>query len=435
MTSNRYQNDLITVDSFLNSEYDGVFYLGHASIIAKISGKNFLFDYVKDDFPYGDRWRFFPPLIQDIPLNRIDGIFVSHMHQDHFDSTFLTRDDIDCQIYVIGWRDSFEEVMDRHGIKRINIPAQKKFEIAPGVYVFGFMHQDNGVDASCCIGNLNFSVYHGNDNYLTNELLQGRDPEFFDIDVACIPYAYINWYPQLLENLSNEEKSCESKRLTELYFEYAIEQANQLNAKQVIPFGANLIYRDSARSPLNSECKTPLDFEYYVRGKMGKGQAQRVKAIFGGDSITKESGVLVIRSADLYDSETYRTQMQVFLDASNSPLESKTAIKLDELDFLPSIKIKTPTPYEHYVCVQLVGREIGVMINTADSSVAALNIEYLIKNCFDYHVINISNQDLFFKWVEGKIRMEEIIGSREFSIYRRPNTYDKHVLFIATTQL
>jgi L-ascorbate metabolism protein UlaG (beta-lactamase superfamily) len=252
----RKSNAQVSLDDFLRQGEDGVFYVGHASIVVRINGYNFLFDFVRDGAPYGDKWKFFPALIQSIPMKKIHGIFVSHIHQDHFDQKFLSSDEISCPVYIIEGRPAFEIALSHLGIYYTRLQAGKKIQIASDVYVYGIHHQSNGIDASCCIGNDNFSLYHGNDNYLENELLYRLKAAFPVIDVACIPYAYINWYPQLLDNLSKTEKSSESYRLCNFYFEYAITQAKVLNAKQVIPFGANLVYADDAYSPLNLECKT-----------------------------------------------------------------------------------------------------------------------------------------------------------------------------------
>jgi L-ascorbate metabolism protein UlaG (beta-lactamase superfamily) len=425
---------LISIDDFLDIEKDGVFYTGHASIIARINRKNFLFDFVKDNMPYGDRWRFFPSMTESVPMEKIDGVFVSHMHQDHFDPLFLKSHEIRCPIYVIEGRSSFKDALNRYNIDHVNIPAGKKTEISPGVYVYGLHHQSNGIDASCCIGNRNFSVYHGNDNYLDNEILNSIDSEFSNIDVACIPYAYINWYPQLLDNLTDEEKERESERLCDLYFEYAIAQANKLNATQVVPFGANLVYKDSARSPLNLECKTPLEFEEYVRKNRGNKEGLRFKAIFSGDSIIKHQEELSINSADIYDPKTYRDKMQEFLAEiskndlliKNNPLKSTS---------LPLVKIETPTSYVHFVCVRLDESEDGVMINTKTSEVEKLNLQFLNSNNFDYHLFNIKTPDIYWGWINGNLKIEEIIGSREFSVTRQPNIYNKEVFYIANTQL
>ncbi len=433
---NKYSNEIISIEEFLELDGNGLYYTGHASIITRINGKNFLFDYVKDSFPYGDKWRFFPALIDKIPMDKINGIFVSHVHQDHFDPIFLSSDEIHCPIYVIEGRSSFKDALNRHSIKYVNIPAGTKYEIAPGVYVNGFMHQSNGVDASCCIGNSNFSVYHGNDNYLATDILQSRDPEFSNIDVACLPYAYINWYPQLLDNLSIEEKNNESERLCNFYYEYAIEQAKQLNAKQVIPFGANLVYKDSARSALNMECKTPLDFESYLRKTRGSDQALKFKALFGGDAILKDQDSLVIKSEDLFNEQTYRDEMQEFLSTlinEEKPHECKNANQ--QLSSLPNLEIKTPTNYDHYICVCDGESKKGVMINTKNSEIAELDHNYLESNSFEYHLIKIKKPTLYQEWLTERVTIEEIIGSREFTILRTPNIYNRDVLRILTTQI
>lgn len=433
---NHYSNDVISIEKFLELDQNGLFYTGHASIITRINGYNFLFDYVKDSFPYGDKWRFFPALIDRIPMSKIDGIFVSHVHQDHFDPIFLSGDEIHCPIYVLEGRTSFEDTLNLHGIKYINIPVGVKYEIAPDIYVNGFMHQSNGVDASCCIGNRNFSVYHGNDNYLDTDILKSRDPEFSNIDVACLPYAYINWYPQLLDNLSIEEKRNESERLCNFYYEYAIEQAKQLNAKQVIPFGANLVYKDSARSILNMECKTPLDFEAYLRRTRGSDEALKFKALFVGDSILKDQSSLIIKSADFFNEQTYRDQMEDFLSSlTNEEKPHETKNKNQQPLSLPNLEIKTPTNYDHYICVCDAESEKGVMINTKNSKTAEFDLNYLESNNCQYHLINIKNSTLYLNWLTNRSTIEEIIGTRELSILRMPNIYNKDILKIITTQI
>lgn len=432
-----YTDKKLSLEAFLELEEDGVYYTGHASIIVRVSGSNFLFDYVKDNAPYGDRWVFFPELVKDIPMDRIDGIFVSHVHQDHFDPVFLKGAEIRCPVYVIGGRPSFEVALKRNGIRSIEIPPGEKFLLAPGVYVWGFLHQSNGVDASCCIGNANFSVYHGNDNYLNNELLGSIDPEFSSIDVACIPYAYINWYPQLLENLTAAERADESRRLCHLYFEYAIEQAEKLNARQVIPFGANLVYKDDARSALNLECKTPLDFERYVRDTRGEAAALRFKALFSGDLIVKRNQALEVHSANRFDADAYRGQMQEFLETLGDRTIPSGAVGTTAPGVgMSRIRtVTTPTSYDHFICVRLEGREEGVMVNTRDSRVMPYDRDYLESNELHHHIVTIKDPGIYFGWLAGDLTMEEIIGTRRFSISRQPNIYNKDVLFIATTQL
>ena len=57
------------------------------------------------------------------------------------------------------------------------------------------LHENNGIDASVLVYSDQFSVYHGNDNYCSIEIVEEFQKIVPKIDVACLPYAYIHWYP------------------------------------------------------------------------------------------------------------------------------------------------------------------------------------------------------------------------------------------------
>jgi L-ascorbate metabolism protein UlaG (beta-lactamase superfamily) len=423
------------INDFLKSKNDGIYYTGHASIIARVSGKNYLFDYVKDNLPYGQSWRFFPPLIDNIPLDLIDGIFVSHIHQDHYDVKFLKSNEINCPIYVIGGRNYFSQSLKENGINHISLEPNIKHEIDSEVYVQGFLHQSNGVDASCFIGNKRFSIYHGNDNYIDNNIFKNIDLEFENVDVACIPYAYINWYPQLLENLTDIEKKNESERLCAHYFEYAIKQANILNAKHVIPFGANLIYKDSAISPLNLECKTPLEFEEYVHTTRGREESSRFQALFSGDSIIKINKKLETNKANKFHLDNYRVEMQKYLDFLDTKKIYEEELPLNYKYELPNKLIVNKVDLEHIIFVKPKFKDDGVALNLKKSEFSFESLVSVQKSGIDYHIFNIKNEQMYYEWLLGNISLQEIIGSRKFSIFRYPNVYNPEILNIINTQL
>lgn len=426
---------MMSLNNFLSSNEDGVFYTGHASLIARLSGKNYIFDYIRDNKPYGDLWVFFPELTKDIPWEKIDGIFISHVHQDHYDPVMLKT--LNIPVYIIGGRPPFEEVLKKDGITYNVIPPNIKYEIDSGVYVYGVLHHSNGVDASCYMGNENFSIYHGNDNYTDNVSLSVIAKEFGSVDVACVPYAYINWYPQLLENLNEAERELESERLVSKYYDYAIEQANILNAKRVIPFGANLTYNDNSRSALNLECKTPLDFQDYVANKYGVTEEGRFKAIFSGDVIVSRNNKLIEFSADKYDKESYRDLMQVYLDSlgKTNTISAEMRAHDDEFNKNPNVNLKEKTPYSHLVIVGHSSTPNAIAINTFDSAVNTVLVDDLPEIKMPFTFIKIKDAKLFADWTNGEVRLEEVIGSRKFSIFRSPNLYDEKVQYLINTQL
>ena len=50
---------------FLENNDDGVFYVGHASILVRLNKKKYLFDVIKNTNFYNNSWLFFPSQIND----------------------------------------------------------------------------------------------------------------------------------------------------------------------------------------------------------------------------------------------------------------------------------------------------------------------------------------------------------------------------------
>ena len=132
----------------------------------------------------------------------------------------------------------FSQMCVEAGIEVAELPADRLTEIAPGVEIYAVLHETNGVDASMAIRNASFCAYHGNDNYVSAPTLQRLKDAVGRVDVACVPFAYIHWYPFLLEGVEPAWRDAEAKRLMDQYLDKGIEQAEILDAEVVIPFGA-----------------------------------------------------------------------------------------------------------------------------------------------------------------------------------------------------
>src|ERR1700739_1155417 len=100
---------------------DGVFYLGHAAILAVIGGKKILFDPIIESQPYGDSWVFFPPQVDDRSLYHVDAVVVSHIHQDHYDLEFIKRLAPQVKVAIVGNRPSFEADITANAGREITI--------------------------------------------------------------------------------------------------------------------------------------------------------------------------------------------------------------------------------------------------------------------------------------------------------------------------
>ena len=83
------KSDNLTI--FLDSDNDGVFYIGHAAILVRLNKKKFIFDTIKNTNFYNNSWLFFPSQINDKRIFDVDGAFVSHIHGDHYDPSLLLK--------------------------------------------------------------------------------------------------------------------------------------------------------------------------------------------------------------------------------------------------------------------------------------------------------------------------------------------------------
>ena len=112
---------------FLNSDDDGVFYTGHASILVRLNKKKYLFDYINNTNFYRNSWIFFPNQIIDNRLFDVDGVFVSHIHQDHYDPNLLRKfQKKNIPIYILDGRPGFKNSLKKEKIKEKYIKVKKK---------------------------------------------------------------------------------------------------------------------------------------------------------------------------------------------------------------------------------------------------------------------------------------------------------------------
>ena len=256
------------LSDFLKFNHDGVFYIGHAAILVRLSNKKYIFDAIEQSDFYNNSWCFFPSQMMDKRLLDIDGAFVSHIHQDHYDPTFLKKlQKNDVPIYILRGRPNFNRLLKKEKIKFTLIPNKKKFYINKDVWIYGSLHEYNDIDSSMVISNNNLSIYHGNDNFITEKSLVPLKNSVGNIDVGCIPFAFIHYYPYLLDSISKQQMVKEGNRLENQFMDYGIMQSKILKPKIIIPFGSNLFHSDNPNSYMNKAVATPVDFVNYAKKK------------------------------------------------------------------------------------------------------------------------------------------------------------------------
>jgi L-ascorbate metabolism protein UlaG (beta-lactamase superfamily) len=429
-------NEDTQYEGIMSSEGDICLYLGHASIFVRINGYKIIFDPVVISKPYGGSWTFFPPQFWSEEMFGVDAVVISHIHQDHYDTAFLKRLDSKVKIFIIEGRASFEESLKANGlISVIKLPPGDIHEIFPGVKFFGLLHEDNQVDASTLIYSENFSVYHGNDNYCSQELLDHFHSIVPVVSVACIPYAYIHGYPFLLdERLQSKEREFQTKQLIEKYFRFCISATETLQAKITIPFGANLVLNNgNAYSNMNMAVKTPLEFWSFAKENFPE-LALNIKALNSGDYIVSKNKELEVFQNTIETPEQYRLRMSDYLRAegatkgTNSQAVRPVDVFLYELRKLIETK-NLKLDFDIWVEMQL-DTPLYVRVNF-DKKIA--ESRQLLETVPPYYLFKL-DEESSYAWLNGQ-SFEEIIGMRGFTLMRDPDEYRPDVLTLVNTVL
>jgi len=79
------------LDRFWEDKRGGSFYASHASVLVRLSGKVLFFDPVLVAPLHLGSWLFFPKMILDRRLFKVEAVSIPHQHRDHCDADFLKQ--------------------------------------------------------------------------------------------------------------------------------------------------------------------------------------------------------------------------------------------------------------------------------------------------------------------------------------------------------
>jgi L-ascorbate metabolism protein UlaG (beta-lactamase superfamily) len=415
---------------------NGLFYMGHSSVLAAFHGKRILFDPVILSRPYCNSWAFFPPQVTDPSVFDVDAVVVSHIHQDHYDIDYLKAVDGRAKIVVVGGRPSFIKELKSQGLVNLVVVEPEKItEIFNSVFIFGVLHETNGVDASAIVFNEDFCIYHGNDNYLQPESLRKFTSVGRRIDVACVPYAYIHWYPFLMEYEvgQGEDKEAEGNRLINFYMDDCLAAIRILNPTAMIPFGANLLLDDGdCYSIMNRAVKTPIEFFEYA-SLNAPDLMEIVKPMLAGDYfISRDSGPEITIENKLTGSD-YRVRASQFLEDRATRKVRDEWAPIDKANVIETLQRKLshqPDFIEGIICLDMnyLGEPLKIEI---DCRVHEARWVEKFTEDVPYHHFKLDSSSSGY-WLNGG-RFEEVIGMRKFTLKRVPDVYSKEMLrFVGT---
>jgi len=168
-------------------------YLGHAGFVVQFAGKRVVIDpwfypaFLKSWFPFPDN-RF---LVDSLTRRQFDYLYVSHTHEDHFDSRFLETVDRQTQIICPAYRSkSLLRKFKALGFTRIIPVAHKRsIELAPGSTATVFLDTSHKEDSGLLLNMGGYEFLDLNDcNTPLSELPTG-------IDLLAAQFSGAMWYP------------------------------------------------------------------------------------------------------------------------------------------------------------------------------------------------------------------------------------------------
>jgi len=415
------------LSNFLKSKQDGTFYTGHASVLVKIGEKKYLIDPVNTKPLFLESWLFFPDLVIDRALlDSVDGVFISHCHEDHYDPALLRSLKKSIPIYITKGRIGFEEILNDTSLNVKPISPWELTEIDPDVKVLCLPSDHNDFDSSFVIKGKSFSAFQGNDNFLDEASILKAKKIVGKVDHSYIPFAYVWWYPFCLTSLSVEQRRSEAKRLSSLNMKIGALIAETFESDLVVPSAANLVFYESADSILNREIASPYDFVKYAKANH-PAIAESSKALFAGDYALKTKEGIEIQSQNMTQEEYFSrlNQFLIYVNEQRPPANTRSNINSKDLAVLQSKLSKVD--FEKFD-LDLYFRRIdlpdwALKVSMMDYSCDIVNNPEKEKGTITFDI----QQHAFEWWLEGKVNLETILNSQRFLVHRNPEEFNPKV--------
>ncbi len=229
-----------------------VTYLGHAAILMEADGRTILMDPWLTDPTYHGTWWHFPPLalgVRDLP--KIDYLYVSHEHPDHFDPPTLAQLDKSVHVIIANFaKKRFRDRLAAIGFRTITeMNFNESFTCSDGLRL-RLIPPDRPWDDSAILLQDCTTVLNVNDCHLDDATLErlGREQQ---IDLAFLTFTGASQYPGCFEFplASKIQRWRESKRA---HVEEFVHWAQLLRTKRAVPAAGNFALLAADQLQLNT---------------------------------------------------------------------------------------------------------------------------------------------------------------------------------------
>ena len=198
-------------------------------------------------------WFHYPPIKTTLKdLNKVDAIYVSHLHPDHFDQRNF-KFDKEIPIIILNEGPNFlKKILIDLGytnlieIKNNQSIKFKEFNLTMFKPFVGHIYEEsilgNLIDSALALTNENGeTIINFNDNTPDIKACEFLSKKFKKISLALLNYNAAGSYPSCYDNLTEEEKINECKRILKRNFDHLCKIIPALKPKTVLPFAGSYI--------------------------------------------------------------------------------------------------------------------------------------------------------------------------------------------------
>jgi UDP-MurNAc hydroxylase len=218
-----------------------VTYIGHAAMMVETRGTRILMDPWLNDPTYHGAWWHYPPLVHGVrDLPRIDYLYISHEHPDHFDPPTLRQIDKGVPILIANFRrKGFRDRIAALGFRDIReIDFGRPLELNGHGVTVRLVPPDRAWDDSAILvqdGTTN--LFNANDCHLDDETLRRLGSEV-PLDLSFLTFTGASQYPGCFE--FPEETKIERWRASkEAHLEEFVSWARLLQTRRAVPAAGN----------------------------------------------------------------------------------------------------------------------------------------------------------------------------------------------------
>jgi len=197
-------------------------------------------------------WYHYPPLKTKISdIQNVDGIYISHIHADHYDERYFKfSKDIPLiildegpnflkkNLIKLGYNNFIEVKNDQTvEFKEFNLTMYKPFT----KHTYEESLLGNLIDSALVLNDQKTTAINFNDNTPDEKACLFLKKKFKQIDLAMFNYNAAGPYPSCFDNLNIHEKKKEHDRILTRNFEYLCKIIPALEPKSVLPFAGAYI--------------------------------------------------------------------------------------------------------------------------------------------------------------------------------------------------